>query len=80
MPWPLKRRGSYLVQWFFMTKKVQFNRLVVYGCKRFSQLYSFPALDYIISITELIIFVAYLKFNTPILWLYLNPHLPYLGV
>ena len=31
----LKRRSSYLVQWFSMTKEVQINGLVVYGCKRF---------------------------------------------
>ena len=34
---PNRRRSSYLVnvQWFSITKEVQINGLVVYGCKRF---------------------------------------------
>ena len=36
MTWPRKRRSSYLVQYFSMTKEVQINELVVYGCKGFN--------------------------------------------
>jgi hypothetical protein len=55
MPWPRKRRSSYLVQWFSMTKEVQINELVVYGVSAITKLYGLTALDHMISPCELFV-------------------------